>query len=286
MTEPYDDEVDANAGKPTVYEALAQVSGAIGAIAKNLKNEAGGYGARSIDDVLNAVHTPLTDAGVVIMPEVLEADYATVQVGRNQTTMRQATLRVRYTFYGPRGDSVTAIGAGEAIDSADKATNKALSSALKYVLLHAFTIPLVGDDNDADREHHERSPRSTVTPAPEQMREKVREALASLDEVQAQIVREEWKERRIPPLNDTAWVEKGNDPFSADDAASAIILIDQVRGMKAAATPAPAGKPAEEAPTKDDGVVCVGCQKKIGKTIQPVTAEDGTGPYHPDCAPF
>jgi hypothetical protein len=38
---------------------------------------------------------------------------------------------------------------GEAMDSADKATNKAMSAAYKYALFQAFCIPTEGD-NDAD----------------------------------------------------------------------------------------------------------------------------------------
>lgn len=38
---------------------------------------------------------------------------------------------------------------GEAMDSADKATNKAMSAAYKYAAFQAFAIPTEGD-NDAD----------------------------------------------------------------------------------------------------------------------------------------
>ena len=38
---------------------------------------------------------------------------------------------------------------GEAMDSADKSTNKAMSAAYKYACLQAFSIPTEGD-NDAD----------------------------------------------------------------------------------------------------------------------------------------
>ena len=41
---------------------------------------------------------------------------------------------------------------GEAMDSADKATNKALSAAYKYACFQVFCIPTEGD-NDADGQH-------------------------------------------------------------------------------------------------------------------------------------
>jgi len=43
---------------------------------------------------------------------------------------------------------------GEAMDSGDKATNKAMSAAYKYLCLQSFCIPVVGEP-DADSETHE-----------------------------------------------------------------------------------------------------------------------------------
>src|SRR5690606_19364534 len=46
---------------------------------------------------------------------------------------------------------------GEAMDSADKATNKAMSAAYKYAAFQTFCIPTEGD-NDADATTHEVAP--------------------------------------------------------------------------------------------------------------------------------
>jgi hypothetical protein len=43
---------------------------------------------------------------------------------------------------------------GEAMDSGDKATNKAMSAALKYCCLQTFMVPTEGD-NDSDATTHE-----------------------------------------------------------------------------------------------------------------------------------
>jgi hypothetical protein len=51
---------------------------------------------------------------------------------------------------------------GEAMDSADKATNKAMSAAYKYAAFLAFCIPTEGD-NDADATTHEPAPKPGVT---------------------------------------------------------------------------------------------------------------------------
>lgn len=155
-------DVEIQRATPTIFEAMAKVAEEIGAVAKNLKNVESGYAARGIDDVLNAVHGPLTKNGVTVAPKVLRADYEVVEVGRNRTQMRQATLRVRFRFYGPRGDHIDVVTCGEALDSGDKATNKAMGGAFKYALLHTFTIPLIGDD--ADSSSPERSERRDEIP--------------------------------------------------------------------------------------------------------------------------
>ena len=53
------------------------------------------------------------------------------------------------------------------MDSADKATNKAMSAAYKYMAMQTFCIPTEGD-NDADASHHEirREAEPSHTPAP------------------------------------------------------------------------------------------------------------------------
>lgn len=148
----------------TVHQAMAAVMKAVGPVAKDLKNEKAGYAARSIDGVMDALHDPMAEAGVFVVPEVESAEYAVVEVGKNKTPMRQATLRVRWRFYGPAGDCVEAVTYGEALDSGDKATNKAQSAALKYALLQTFLVPVTGDDADAD--HHERSGTERPEPKP------------------------------------------------------------------------------------------------------------------------
>jgi hypothetical protein len=68
--------------------------------------------------------------------------------------MNAVRMRVAFHFYGPAGDRVTAVTMGEASDVADKASNKAMSAALKYALIHTFMIPVdAGSLDDGDRDH-------------------------------------------------------------------------------------------------------------------------------------
>ena len=62
-------------------------------------------------------------------------------------------VEVQYTFYAEDGTSVNAIGVGHALDTSDKGTNKAQSSAFKYCLMQALLIP-TADDKDVENNNN------------------------------------------------------------------------------------------------------------------------------------
>ena len=65
------------------------------------------------------------------------------------------TVEAEFDFVSADDGSVhTARTFGEAMDSGDKATNKAMSAAYKYACFQTFAIPTEGD-NDADATVHE-----------------------------------------------------------------------------------------------------------------------------------
>jgi hypothetical protein len=65
------------------------------------------------------------------------------------------TLEAEFDFVAVAdGSKHTVRTFGEAMDSGDKATNKAMSAAYKYAAFQAFAIPTEGD-NDADATTHE-----------------------------------------------------------------------------------------------------------------------------------
>jgi hypothetical protein len=53
---------------------------------------------------------------------------------------------------------------GEGMDSADKATNKAMSTAYKYAAFQAFCIPVEGALDEGDKDHHDVAPRAATAP--------------------------------------------------------------------------------------------------------------------------
>lgn len=76
---------------------------------------------------------------------------------------KHVSIMMEYDFYAEDGSKVT-VGPvpAEGLDSGDKATNKALSAALKYALIQTFSIP-TEDMAEADFESPEIRPSKTVT---------------------------------------------------------------------------------------------------------------------------
>lgn len=144
---------------PTIFQAMAGVMADVGAVSKGDWNDHQKFHFRGIDSLHNAVYGPLCKHGVFVTPEVLDAHYDEVQTSQGKPA-RQATLTVRYRFHGPAGDHVDVVTVGEAMDSADKATNKAMAAAFKYALLQTFAIPTEGQD-DADAESPQRDGRAS-----------------------------------------------------------------------------------------------------------------------------
>ncbi len=132
----------------TIHDRLLQVASALDeCISKGGRNAAQGYNFRGIDQVMDALHKPLVDAGIVFLPS-----YALIGVEDRPTqsggVMQYARVEGCFTFTdGTDHVLVTTIGQGN--DTSDKAVNKAMSAALKYALLQTFMVPIGDDDGDS-----------------------------------------------------------------------------------------------------------------------------------------
>jgi hypothetical protein len=145
---------------PAVYRAIAAVAGAIASkgIAKSNRNNQQGYNFRGIDDVYNALAPILSEAGLVVLPRVLNR-LETERETKSGGALFNVVVEVEFDFVAAEDGSHHVVKTfGEAMDSADKATNKAMSAAYKYAAMQAFCIPTSGD-NDADATSHEVAPR-------------------------------------------------------------------------------------------------------------------------------
>lgn len=141
---------------PQIYAALSKVMHDVGHVGKDRKNPQQGYQFRGIDDVANAVQPAFVTHGVVCVPCVLEREREMVPT-KSGGSMASVRLLVEHTFYASDGSSVTAVTLGEAMDSGDKASNKAMSAALKYALLETLCIPVDEPDRDTEEQSPERS---------------------------------------------------------------------------------------------------------------------------------
>lgn len=140
-----------------VYQAINAVQAAIAkeGIGKGRKNMQQNYAFRGIDDVYNALSTLLANNGLTIIPTV-ESREVVERETKSGGALFYVTVKVTYrlTLANDPGSFTTAVVYGEAMDSGDKATNKALSAAYKYLCLQTFCIPTEGD-NDADGTTHQ-----------------------------------------------------------------------------------------------------------------------------------
>ena len=139
-----------------VYEAIAKCASRIAkdGISKDRSNQAQGYKFRGIDDVYNALAPILAVEGLCILPTVTEREVVE-RVSAKGAALFYVTVKVEFAFVSAKDGSTHIVTTyGEAMDSGDKATNKAMSAAYKYAAMQAFCIPTEGD-NDADSHTHE-----------------------------------------------------------------------------------------------------------------------------------
>ncbi|MBR4005843.1 MAG: ERF family protein [Treponema sp.] len=131
-----------------IYKQICAVMNEINAIGKDRKNQQQNFKYRGIDDVMNEMHGVLAKCKVFVVPEVLD-EARTIGKTKSGSDMFYTRLKIRFTFYTEDGSSVQSVVIGEAMDTADKASNKALSVGLKYALLQVFCIP-TEDEKDPD----------------------------------------------------------------------------------------------------------------------------------------
>jgi len=153
---------------PAVYQAIAAVMKDMASegISKSRKNQQQNYNFRGIDDVYNALAPILSRHQLCMLPRVLSREVTERQT-KSGGALFYTVVEAEFDLVSSAdGSKHTIRTVGEAMDSADKSSNKAMSAAYKYAAMQAFCIPTEGD-NDADAHTHEVAsrPRATVPPA-------------------------------------------------------------------------------------------------------------------------
>ncbi len=139
-----------------VYAAINAIQEelSVTGITKSRRNKQQGYDFRGIDDVYNVVSPLLAKHHLCILPRVLTRECMEKQ-SKSGGSLFYTVLEVEFDFVcSLDGSKHTVRTVGEAMDSADKSSNKAMSAAYKYAVMQAFAIPTEGD-NDADASHHD-----------------------------------------------------------------------------------------------------------------------------------
>ncbi len=150
----------AETKQPLIYKKILAIMADISAIGKERKNVAQNYSFRGVDDVYNELHSLFAKHRVFTAPTVINTHHEE-RKSKSGSTLIYRIYTIRYTFYAEDGSSVEAIIVGEGMDTGDKAGNKALSVAHKYVLLQMLMIP-TDEPKDPEDESHQVSSKPAV----------------------------------------------------------------------------------------------------------------------------
>lgn len=139
-----------------VFTAISKVMATLAkaGISKDRRNEQQNYKFRGIDDVYNALSSALVDAGLVIIPRFANR-HVVERITAKGSVLFYTSMEGHFRIFHVGGSCVE-VGPfyGEAMDSGDKSSNKAMSAAYKYMAMEVFCIPTEGD-NDADGTTHD-----------------------------------------------------------------------------------------------------------------------------------
>lgn len=146
-----------------VYKAISNVAKELAEKGISKEKPKGGgvnYAFRGIDAVYNALAPALVKHGLLILTRCTERSVCE-RLSQKGTPLFYVTVKAEFDFVSVTdGSKHTVMTYGEAMDSGDKATNKAMSIAYKYAAFQAFCIPTEETAVDADAEVHNVAPRT------------------------------------------------------------------------------------------------------------------------------
>ena len=136
-----------------VFQMISEVTDELckrGGVSKEQENTFDKYRFRGIDQVYDALAPILSKVGLVVLPTVTNREVELRQ-GKQGSMLSYVTVTVDYRLVSSQDSSECVVTMpGEAMDRSDKATNKALSAAYKYMCFQVFCIPLEGQEGDAE----------------------------------------------------------------------------------------------------------------------------------------
>ena len=137
--------LERDLGLPMIYSCMEDCMRRIGAITKSSQMQATtakgqkiGYAYRSIDAVYNALQPAMIEAGITVVPQVLDLQYIPKGQGEYNNI---AIVKMSFRWYAADGSYVETVVYNQGMDSGDKAISKAMANAFKYACFMSFVIP-------------------------------------------------------------------------------------------------------------------------------------------------
>lgn len=118
-------------------------------LAKDQTGSGINYNYRGIDQLYNVLSPLLCEAGVVVLPRMIDRRHSSFST-KSGAVFQHVAVKMSYEFIDTtetEKSSVTIETFGEGADSLDKATSKAMTAAYKYAMIQLFAIPIVGRDD-------------------------------------------------------------------------------------------------------------------------------------------
>ena len=118
---------------PTVQQRFVAAMRDVASVGKGEQANMGRGGSfkfRGIDAVMNAVGPAFRTHGLFLMPELINQEYERVPRGNGGMMISTVVTVCFHVMCEESGQEITGVSVGEANDTADKATAKAMSVAL------------------------------------------------------------------------------------------------------------------------------------------------------------
>lgn len=140
---------ESTANPRNIYQRMVEVQKVVTSVQKNevvkMHDNDRGYKAVTHDDVAAALHKPLADCGVFMLPDIESFETTqfdkTNQYGKTVTWYRtDIKILVKWVNVDSPEDFIQSRGAAFALDTSDKSFAKAYSLALKIVLLKVHLL--------------------------------------------------------------------------------------------------------------------------------------------------
>ena len=153
--------LDPNWPDLTLETRLGYIMGMVGNIPKSGYNNFHKYRYAMETDLVSAIRPLLAAAGIMIIPSIERHKIIDGAPAKDGTPSKDklTVLTVRFSITDGRSE-IIAYGIGYGSDTGDKGAYKAMTGALKYMLMKMFLID-TGDDPEADERTDRRASRLT-----------------------------------------------------------------------------------------------------------------------------